>query len=98
MQPVLIDGAYVFLTGMRDSPADPFRYLRIPADDNDSVEEWMRIRAALLNPELRAQAAQRYAQRSMPEGRRGSDALRSQLRESALKGLTIFAGDDKQSG
>jgi len=98
MQPVLIDGAYVFLSGMRDSPGDPFRYLRIPADDNDSMDEWMRIRAALLNPELRVQAAQRYAQRSMPEGRSGSDALRGQLRESALKGLAIFAGDDKQSG
>ena len=30
MQPVLVDGAYVFLAGMRESPADPFRFLRIP--------------------------------------------------------------------
>jgi len=94
MQPVQLDGAYVFLSGMRDSPGDAFRYLRIPADDNDSVEEWMRLRAALLDSDLRMQAAQRYAQHALPDG----GALRKQLEVSALKGLSIFAGDGKQSG
>lgn len=98
MQPVLVDGAYVFLTGMRDSPEEPFRYLRIPADDNDSVEEWMRLRAAIMNPELRAQAAQRYALRAISKERTGEETLRSQLQKSALKGMAIFAGDDKESG
>jgi cytochrome c biogenesis protein len=98
MQPVLVDGAYVFLAGMRDSPSESFRYLRIPADDNDSVEEWMRLRAAILNPDLRLQAAQRYAQRALPEQRDGTDNLRKQLQESAFKGMSIFAGDDKQAG
>lgn len=98
MQPVLIDGAYVFLAGMRDSPNEPFRYLRIPADDNDSVNEWMRIRAALQNPALRAEAARRYALRAMPEARENAGRLRKQLQESALKGLSIFAGDEKESG
>src|SRR3954463_7394186 len=47
MQPVLVDGSYVFLAGMRESPDQQFRYLRIPADDDDTVNEWMRLRAAL---------------------------------------------------
>jgi cytochrome c biogenesis protein len=98
MQPVLADGAWVFLAGMRDSPSEAFRYLRIPSDDNDSVEEWMRLRAAVLNPELRLQAAQRYAQRAMPATREGTGNLRAQLQESALKGLTIFAGNGAESG
>jgi len=98
MQPVMIDGAYVFLAGMRDAPDEPFRYLRIPADDNDSVNEWMRIRAALQNPALREAAAQRYALRAMPETRENIDRLRRQLQESAQKGLAIFAGDGKESG
>ena len=95
MQPILADGAYVFLSGVRDSPNEPFRYLRIPADDNDSVEEWMRLRAAIQNPALRTQAAERYAQRAMPAG---SEALRRQLGESAQRGMDIFAGNDKESG
>jgi cytochrome c biogenesis protein len=98
MQPVLADGAYVFLAGMRDSPNEAFRYLRIPADDDDSVEEWMRLRAAIANRELRAQAAQRYALRVMPEPRQSAEGLRKQLQESALKGMSIFAGDEKESG
>jgi cytochrome c biogenesis protein len=98
MVPVLVDDAYVFLTGMRNSPSEEFRYLRIPADDNDSVEEWMRLRAALTNPDLRAQAARRYAMRTMPDARNDAEKLRSQLQQSALKGLMIFAGDEKESG
>nr|WP_217346543.1 cytochrome c biogenesis protein ResB [Noviherbaspirillum sp. L7-7A]MBV0880999.1 cytochrome c biogenesis protein ResB [Noviherbaspirillum sp. L7-7A] len=95
MQPVLVDGSYVFLTGVRDTPNDQFRYLRIPADDNDSVEEWMRLRAALQSPAMRLQAAERYAQRALPGG---SDAVRRQLIESAQKGMDIFAGNDKEAG
>ncbi|MGK3850793.1 cytochrome c biogenesis protein ResB, partial [Enterococcus faecium] len=49
MQSLPIDGADVFLAGMREQPDQPFRYLRIPADDNDSVAEWMRLHAALAN-------------------------------------------------
>jgi cytochrome c biogenesis protein len=99
MQPILVDGSYVFVAGMRESPSDAFRYLRIPADDNDSVQEWMRLRAALLNPDLRARAARQYAARALagPPGG-GKSALRVQLQMSALKGLTIFAGDGRQGG
>ncbi|HEX8886587.1 MAG TPA: cytochrome c biogenesis protein ResB, partial [Noviherbaspirillum sp.] len=95
MQPVLVDGSYVFLTGVRDTPNEQFRYLRIPADDNDSVEEWMRLRAALQNPAMRLQAAERYAQRALPGG---SDAVRRQLVESAQKGMDIFAGNEREAG
>lgn len=98
MQPVQIDGDYMFLTGMRDSPSEPFRYLRIPADDNDTVEEWMRLRAALFDPALRAQAAQRYAQKAMSQGRGNAGELRVQLQRSAVRGLEIFAGNEQEAG
>jgi cytochrome c biogenesis protein len=98
MQPVLVDGSYVFLAGMRDTPDQQFRYLRIPADDDDTVNEWMRLRAALLNPDLRLQTAKRYAARAMPDARIDNPTLRSQLEASALKGLAIFAGDDGEAG
>ena len=95
MQPILVDGSYVFLTGVRDTPNEQFRYLRIPADDNDSVEEWMSLRAALQSPAMRLQAAERYSQRALPGG---SEAVRRQLAESAQKGMDIFAGNDKEAG
>ena len=98
MLPTTIDGNRVFLAGMRETPDAQFRYLRIPADDQGSVEEWMRLRAAILDPALRAQAAQRYAQRAMPSAREDAQALRQQLATSAEKGLAIFAGGDNQGG
>jgi cytochrome c biogenesis protein len=99
MQPVTIDGAQLFLAGVRNSPADPFSFLRIPADDEHSVREWMRLRAALADPALRALAAQRYATRSMPANP-GADAvaLAAGLKESSTKMIELFAGDGKQGG
>lgn len=98
MQPVQIDGVPMFLTGVRDAPGDAFRYLRIPADDDHSVAEWMRLRAALFDPGLRELAAQRYAQRAMPDAKGDSQKLRAQLQASTAKGLSIFAGDEKEAG
>ncbi|MBC3927110.1 cytochrome c biogenesis protein ResB [Undibacterium sp. CY21W] len=98
MQPLLVDGDYMFLAGTRDSPADAFRYLRIPADDNDSVNEWMRLRAAVANPALREAAAQRYAARALPAKLNNASQMQMQLAESAKKSLGIFAGDGKQAG
>ena len=98
MQAVQIDGAYVFLAGVRDMPDDAFHYLRIPADDDDSVKEWMRLRAALANPALRAQAAKRYAAQAMHGSSTASADLREQVQQSALRSLSIFAGDGELSG
>lgn len=96
MQPVTVDGATVFLAGMRVNPGDPFSFLRIPADEAHGVGEWMRLRAALQDPALRAEAAQRYARRAMSAS--GGEALRGQLQESAARSLAIFAGDGKEAG
>ncbi|MCE3265192.1 MAG: cytochrome c biosis protein ResB [Pseudoduganella sp.] len=97
MQPVTMEGDTVFLAGVRANPSDPFSYLRIPADDEHSVREWMRLRAALQDPALRRKAAERYAARAMPQAKAG-EALRSQLEQSALKGLEIFAGNEQGAG
>ena len=97
MQPVTIDGAEVFLAGMRSNLNDPFSYLRIPADDAHTVKEWMRLRAALADPALRELAAERYAKRAMP-ATSDATALFQQLRESASRSLAIFAGEGNSGG
>ena len=97
MLPVKIDGAEFFLAGVRENPSEGFRYLRIPADASDSVEEWMRLRAALLDPALRDKAARRYAA-NVPLGVNATPQLREQLQASALRGLTVFAGNEEASG
>ena len=99
MQPVTIDGAQVFLAGVRANPDDAFNFLRIPADDAHTVKEWMRMRAALADPALREMAAARYARRAMPAaGESTGQALAAQLQQSAAKSLTMFAGDGMTGG
>jgi cytochrome c biogenesis protein len=91
MLPVELDGVRVFLAGVRDSTAEQMRYLRIPADENDSVEGFMRLRAALADPAMRAKAVDRLAaQAGGPAGE--ADHMRAQLRFSAGRALELFAG------
>jgi cytochrome c biogenesis protein len=98
MQPVTLEGAQVYLAGVRSSPAEPFNFLRIPADDAHGVREWMRLRAALADPALRASAAERYAARAMVVETAAQGALVQQLRDSAARTLAIFAGEGGPGG
>lgn len=89
MLPVELDGRRVFLAGVRDSTAEPFRYLRMPADENSSLDGWLRLRAALLDPDMRDKAARRYADQATPDGK---PEMHEQLRLTAARALTLFAG------
>jgi cytochrome c biogenesis protein len=89
MQPIELDGQRVFLAGVRDTPADSFRYLRIPADDNDSMAGWARLRAALGDAALRDEAARRYVALATPPDR---PQMAEQLLATARRGLALFAG------
>jgi len=87
MLPVELDGASVFLAGVRNSPDEPFRYLRIPADEKGSLETFLHLRAAMDNPESRGRAARAFAKAAAPE------AMQKALGDSALKALdAISAG------
>ncbi|WP_250452438.1 cytochrome c biogenesis protein ResB [Caballeronia sp. ATUFL_M2_KS44] len=92
MLPVDVGGQRMFLAGMRVSPNDPFRYLRIPADEQGSVKQWMDLRAALATPATRAEAAHRFALRSVPQA---NAELQKHLEESAIRVLNLFAGADE---
>jgi cytochrome c biogenesis protein len=88
MQPVELDGQRVFLAGVRDNPADAFRYLRIPADENDGMAGWTRLRAALADPALRDEAARRYVALATPSDK---PQMAEQLLATARRGLALFA-------
>ncbi|MES2101083.1 MAG: cytochrome c biogenesis protein ResB [Pseudomonadota bacterium] len=89
MLPVELDGQRVFLAGTRDKPDQEMRYLRIPADDTDSLDGWTRLRAALLDPALRAKAAARYVALATPADK---PEMAAQLTTTAERALALFAG------
>lgn len=79
----------VFLLGIRESTAEAFRYLRIPADDKGSMEGFLQLRAALADPFKRDRAVATYAQKAAGADR--PDMAR-QLAQSASKAMSLFAG------
>jgi cytochrome c biogenesis protein len=90
MVPVQLDeGVPVFLLGVRDTPSESFRYLRIPADADASMGDFLRLRKALYQPDLQQKAVEKYAGQAVEAVR---PDLRQQLQESALRALRLFAG------
>ncbi|MDE2049097.1 MAG: cytochrome c biogenesis protein ResB, partial [Betaproteobacteria bacterium] len=91
MLPVELDGVKVFLSGVRSTAGDAMRYMRIPADENDSIDGFMRLRAALADPALRARAVDRLVGQAA-SGSTAAAHMGEQLRFSASRALDLFAG------
>ncbi len=91
MLPVAMEdgGPSVFLLGVRETPTEPFRYLRVPADANGSLDGFMRLRTALADPKAREEAVQRYVSLVVDGSR---PELAEQLAQSAGRALALFAG------
>jgi cytochrome c biogenesis protein len=96
MLPVdLGEGVPVFLRGMRDTPAESFRYMRIPADENGAMDGFLRLRAALGDPAMREAAVRNYAREATDPAK---PELAQQLTASTSRALALFAGADTAAG
>jgi cytochrome c biogenesis protein len=82
------DGVPVFLLGTRDTPAESFRYLRMPADEQGNMDGFLRLNAALADPALREQAVRSYARQATDPAR---PELADQLAASTARALALFA-------
>jgi cytochrome c biogenesis protein len=85
----------VYLLGVRETPAAPFQYLRIPVDPEGSMDTFLRLRAALANPAQRELAVRRYATLAIGRDR---PELAQQLAASASRALALFAGSAVDGG
>jgi len=65
MQPLQLDGGYYFVSGMRSTPQEEFKYLRIPADSNFEMQGFMQTRAVLFNKGLHQEIARRFASKAL---------------------------------
>ena len=84
------DGQPVFMLGVRESQAEPMRYLRVPVDSEGRMDGFVRLRVALADPALREQAVRRYAAQAVDASRTD---LAEQLAQSAARALALFAGE-----
>ena len=83
------EGVPVFLLGVRENPAQAFRYLRIPSGTDGSMDEFLRLRNALNDSVMRERAVKSYAGKAVDSSR---PELSQQLEASAARALALFAG------
>ncbi|MDD2834271.1 MAG: cytochrome c biogenesis protein ResB [Methylotenera sp.] len=89
MQPMQIDGKFYFISGMRETVQDEFRYLRIPADDDLSLQEFMNFRATMLDATQYEKIARKIADSSLDMNK--DKTIRTQFETSIVRLLSVFA-------
>lgn len=89
MQPLVLDGHAYFVSGMRSIQSDNFRYLRIPADSDNSLDGFMRLRGVMFDDKLAPEIAKRLAAKFLPADA-GADT-RNKFENSVVQLLTAFA-------
>ena len=93
MQPLYIDDMPMFMLGVRESSAEEFKYLRIPADADLSLKEWLTLRSLLQDPGARQRAVQRFSNTiGQQAGFAVAPQMVTQLRESATRSIELFSG------
>ena len=86
MLPVQIDGRWFVVSGMRASPAEPYRYIRFPLDPDGTLSGFMALRATLMNPKDYPVIADRVSRQLAPH----NPEMRQQLSDSTIRILTLF--------
>jgi len=75
MQALNLNGKYYFVSGMRTSPQEEYKYLKIPADENLTLNSFMLLRSALYDNALYPEVAHRLALKVLPEKNRDSQTM-----------------------
>lgn len=96
MLPLELEGRWFLMSGVRESPNEAFRYLRIPLDAGGDIDSFMRLRGALLNAALRPEIAARFARQALPQNAWGTE-IEDRLKRSASRMLALFAEGGFQS-
>ncbi len=96
MLPLELDGRWYLMSGVRGSPNDAFRYMRMPLDAGGDIDSFMRLRGVLLNAALRPEIAARFARQALPENAWNTE-IEAKLKFSATQVLALFAEGGFQS-
>jgi cytochrome c biogenesis protein len=89
MLPLQLDGRWFLASGVRESPSEPFRFLRLPLDENATLEQYLALRGVMLDSASQREVARRFALGS--EGVGGNSTLQSRLEDSAMRVMETFS-------
>ena len=83
-----IDERSFFISGMRETPQEEFKYLKIPADQKGSISDFMLFKAALQNKSLIEAVAKKMANQSVNSDKNAS--VKESFENSVNKLMTLF--------
>jgi cytochrome c biogenesis protein len=89
MQPMTLEGRAYFVSGMRETQNQDYRYLRIPADANNSIDDYMRLHAVLFDAAQTPHIASRLAAKVLPDT--ATVEMRGKFQNSVQQLLGAFA-------
>lgn len=90
MMPIEQDGRSYLISGMRSAPSEPFRYLRLPMDEDGRADTFFALRSLLLDKSQHAAISRRFAANAM-RGEAVSETVATRLAETAERTLQLFA-------
>jgi cytochrome c biogenesis protein len=79
----------VHMVGVRDTPAEPFKYWRIPSDDKGSIDGFLKLAQAVQSPAAINAAIGRYLSKAADPTK---PEMRAALQTSAQRVMSLFAG------
>ena len=83
-----IDERSFFISGMRETPQEEFKYLKIPADQKGSITDFMLFKAALQNKALIEAIAKKMANQSVNSDKNAN--VKESFENSVNKLMTLF--------
>lgn len=87
MLPVLQDGRYFYISGIRDDSAEPFRFLHLPVDRDGGLDLFFALHAALFDQARIDKAVNKVL---ADAGRTAMTTERNELRRTLLEQVSLF--------
>jgi len=90
MGPVEQDGRLFYISGMRKSVDEPYRYLHIPMDPQGKVDRFMEFHALLNNTKRVAEIARQNATKALKNAKLNSPQVRDRIVDSMRQLVKLY--------
>ncbi len=91
MAPVEFDGRLMFISGMRATPAEPFRFLHIPADTAGGLTRFLEFNARIRDAERIRRLAEDSTRSSFESLQLDKPGLRQEIIDNMVNLVALFA-------
>jgi len=89
MQPLRLDGRAYFVSGMRATQQEDFKYLRIPVDADFGIEGFMGLRAVMFDKQVYPEIARHLAAQALANS--SDEEIRDNFGRSVTRLLELFS-------